>query len=271
MSVRIARPRTIVAKEKPLSIEEAALACPAIITKEAGPTVMAGYQRLDTESLIRQFEALGYGISQVNQERSNSWQDAYAKHMVRMRPLKKFTPRKDRKVGDSVEEAVIVNAHNGSSKLHVLVGIWRFVCTNGLMTGDTISGFHYRHTGAAREIANAVVEQMAKKVLPQLEALTSRMHTTRLNQEGQLRLANDALRLRWGFDAPVQAEMLLNINRPEDKGDSVWHVYNRIQENVLRGGFTEARRNAAVRPLENVTRVVNVNRSLWDAAASFVM
>ena len=268
MSVRIAMPRTIMAKEQPLSIEEAAKTCPAILTKEAGPTVMAGYQRLDTEAIIRQFQEMGYGISQVSQERSKGWEDNFAKHMVRMRPLNKFRPKEARKVGDAVEEAVIVNAHNGSSKLHCLVGIWRFICTNGLMTGDTISGFHYRHTGIAREIVAAVVEQMAKEVLPQLEAVTAKMHRTTLGRDVQLGFAANAARLRWGDTAPVRYEELLAVRRPEDKGDSVWQVYNRVQENLLQGGFSEARRNVAVRPLENVTRVVNVNRSLWDTAAA---
>ena len=34
----------------------------------------------------------------------------------------------------------------------------------------------------------------------------------------------------------MQSEELIKINRREDKGNDLWTVFNRVQENMLKGG-----------------------------------
>ena len=264
----VATKRVVFAQEHPIPFDAAAKACPAMVARTLGPTVMPShYQHISTGALVKQFEELGYGIASVSSERGGGWQDEFAKHMVRLRPVKAFRPRESRRVGDYVPEIVLVNAHNGSSKLHLLAGLWRFLCANGMMAGETVAGFHFRHAGSSsKDIAEESASQMAKIIVPQMEAQVEAMQAKKLSRDQIQLYGEQARQLRWGDAATVRLEDVLQDRRAEDKGSTAWQVYNRVQENVLRGGFVQATRNAQVRPLESVTRVVQVNRDLWDMA-----
>ena len=45
-------------------------------------------------------------------------------------------------------------------------------------------------------------------------------------------MATDAATLRFGKNHRINVEQLLNTVRDEDRGDDVWTVFNRIQENL---------------------------------------
>jgi hypothetical protein len=55
-------------------------------------------------------------------------------------------------------------------------------------------------------------------------------------------------------------EKLLQSRRPEDENNSVWTVYNRVQENIMSGieGFS--------RPIRGYSDSVRVNQLLWKGA-----
>ena len=83
----------------------------------------------------------------------------------------------------------------------------------------------------------------ALKVAERFESLAAqveRMEQRRLLKDEQLTLAERALALR--FPQPEQSGMqpsqLLTCRRAEDVGDDLWRVYNRCQENLLRGGLS---------------------------------
>jgi hypothetical protein len=61
-------------------------------------------------------------------------------------------------------------------------------------------------------------------------------------------------------DIERMAQRLLTVRREEDNGDTAWQVYNRVQENVVRGieGVT--------RPLRGYDDHIRVNRLLWKGA-----
>ena len=47
-----------------------------------------------------------------------------------------------------------------------------------------------------------------------------------------VQIANNAMDLRFGPNNGIDSIQLLNIHRQEDKGNDLWTVYNRIQENI---------------------------------------
>lgn len=50
--------------------------------------------------------------------------------------------------GDAVcLRIVVVNSYDQSSALRVVVGAFRFVCSNGMMIGEEYAGYSHRHTG----------------------------------------------------------------------------------------------------------------------------
>ena len=69
----------------------------------------------------------------------------------------------------------------------------------------------------------------------------------------------------------MEAETLLKAWRPEDEGASLWNTLNRLQENLIRGGVSDARRDRrgklrSVRMLRGIDSKVSLNKALWGLA-----
>lgn len=78
-------------------------------------------------------------------------------------------------------------------------------------------------------------------------------------------LTDDELRLH----VPSSPDMLLRSNRREDEKNDLWTVYQRTQENVIRGG--QPGRNAKggrarTRAINSIDGDLKTNRFLWSLA-----
>ena len=112
-----------------------------------------------------------------------------------------------------------------------------------------------------------------------VEEHSDAMKSLQLVEREELAFAHAALALRFGerpsettgeqLPAPVTAAQLTQARRAEDKDRSLWSTFQRIQENVMRGGQTG--RNAQgkriqTRPVGSIDRGVSLNRALWMLA-----
>jgi hypothetical protein len=50
---------------------------------------------------------------------------------------------------------VLLNSHDGTSSYQMLAGMFRFVCSNGLVCGDTVADVRVPHKG---DVAGLVIE-----------------------------------------------------------------------------------------------------------------
>jgi hypothetical protein len=80
--------------------------------------------------------------------------------------------------------------------------------------------------------------------------------------------------LRGGGRTPNAEELaeILKVRRPEDEGNSLWVVFNRIQESVVRGGqmFVDARgRMREQKAIRNLDKSLKMNQELWALAESY--
>jgi hypothetical protein len=86
-------------------------------------------------------------------------------------------------------------------------------------------------------------------------------------------LADDVV-VRGSYATGGTVQSLLTPHRIADGYDDAWTVFNRIQENVIRGGaliksFSERNTDGSYRKARAVNSVaenVRVNRELWDIA-----
>jgi hypothetical protein len=62
----------------------------------------------------------------------------------------------------------------------------------------------------------------------------------------------------------IRAADLLQTRRTADTGDSVWKIYNVIQENVIRGGISAGARRT--RAINSPVRDVEVNKDIFTLA-----
>jgi len=155
----------------------------------------------------------------------------------------------------------------------MLAGVFRFVCCNGLVCGTVSNDIRLPHKG---KIQDDVIEG-AFRVLDDFEAIdasTEAMKAQGLDAGEEYAFATAALALRYGGSeeqpsAPVTAGQLVEARRSGDRGSSLWATFQRVQENIMRGGqpgrSTQGRR-IRTRPVGSIDRTVNLNRALWVLA-----
>jgi hypothetical protein len=79
------------------------------------------------------------------------------------------------------------------------------------------------------------------------------------------------LKLRISTDrTPEEYEIMeiLNPRRDADKANTLWHTFNRVQENLIKGGYQMNNRTA--RAITNPMEDMVLNQGLWQIADRFV-
>ena len=142
------------------------------------------------------------------------------------------------------------------------------------MVGKVVDDIRIPHKG---NIQGEVIEG-AFRVLEEFEtvdASTEGMKALTLKPEEEGAFATAALALRFGERTedqpppPITAEQLIEARRPEDLGHSLWTTFQRVQENVMRGGQpgrSAQGRRLHTRPVGSIDRGVSLNRALWVLA-----
>lgn len=263
--------RIVAADGEPLTNDMLRAAVPSIFATEAHESRSERFAPVPTVTVLDGLRNEGFEPFSAVQARTRVEGKAeFTKHMVRLRHRSLTNT-----AGDCFE-IVLVNANDGTSAYQMIPGFFRFVCANGLMTGDTFGEVKVRHSGNAigeviegayrvLEDAPLVAEQVAAWkgiTLQDAErlALAESAHVLRFPKAGQEGEA----------PAPVQAEALLRRRRIEDSGRDLWTAFNIVQENTVKGGLSGRVRNAEGRMQRRTTREVagidqsrSLNRALW--------
>ena len=247
-----------------LTLERLREKAPAAFADNPFGRVSASYRFISTRELVGALLDAGFIATEARQTRARGERAGFARHLLRFRPqLREVT------LEDAIPEIVIVNAHDGTSAYQVRAGLYRPICTNGLMTklGD-FGVIHVPHRGNV--VANIV--EAAQRILGEFEpvAVAVRgMVATYLSDRAQLEFAEVAVAIRWRDEMPVRPRQLLGARRPADIGDDLWRIYNTVQENLIRGGVTSqtaSGRLSRTRGIRAIREDVRINTQLWQAA-----
>ncbi|EEB7433629.1 DUF932 domain-containing protein, partial [Salmonella enterica] len=163
----------------------------------------------------------------------------------------------------------ILNSHDGSSSYQLLPGYFRQVCTNSLVCGQSFGEIRVPHRG---DIAEKVIEGAydVLGVFDRVEEKREAMQSLQLPPPAQQALAKAALTYRFGEEhQPVTATQILTPRRYEDRKDDLWSVFNRIQENLLKGGLsgrTAKGKRTHTRAVNGIDGDIRLNRALWVMA-----
>jgi hypothetical protein len=240
---------------------------PSVFTTEAMPTVSAKYQFVQTSDVLADLRNTGYEVVEAHQSKSMTDDGhPYVKHQLRLIHGDYISGKVS--VGDTLPELSVVNAHNRSSSFILRAALKRLACNNGLMVaaGD-LGMFRVMHTDKAihDHIVEAIklVEGVHREfALPTIEAMKTKMLTAAEQRD----FALGATLLKWNEFRENHIEPLLVARRPEDEGDDLWTVLNRVQENAVRGGYAavdRAGRNVKASGIKAVDRDIDFNSRLW--------
>lgn len=248
--------------DHPLTDDQIRNVAPSIFADAAHESRSARYTYIPTSDVLLGLRREGFQPFMVCQTRvRNQDKREHTKHMIRMRHAGQITSRE-------ANEIILLNSHDGSSSFQLLAGMFRFVCSNGLVVGDAVADHRLRHSG---DIVGEVIDG-AFKVLDGFETATAQrdaMQALTLNDGEQTAFARAALALKYDEGegaAPVTERQVLSPRRFEDNRSDMWSVFNRTQENLVKGGLrgrNAAGRTTTTRPVNGIDQSVKLNRALW--------
>lgn len=243
-----------------------------------GPTnanVSEKYLHVNTETIIDDLEKLGWKPVTAAQRKSRGKGTIFSKHMVSFQNPDIMI--KGKNGDDAYPRIILTNSHDGFNSFQFRVGIYRLVCSNGLVVADEeFSAFRIRHTGYTFEELRTVVSQAVNDLPNKVEVL-NKMQVRMLTSQEQRQLAIDAMQLRSNkIDAEYDEETiqdLLTPTREADKGDSLWAIFNIVQEKITQGGYSAALKGAKVRKVRKIKsfeKDLEINQKLFKMATALV-
>ena len=240
------------------------------------PDVSSKYLFVNTETIIDDLEKLGWLPVQAAQRKSRkAGGTIFSKHMVAFQnPNIKITSKDG---DDAYPRILLTNSHDGMQAFKFSVGIFRLVCSNGLVVADEqFSDFKIKHKGYTFEELRNVVRQ-AVEDLPNRVQVMNDMKNRILTEDEKRKMALDAMLIRAGvkelqYDEETITD-ILDPKRDEDKGDDLWRVFNVIQEKITQGDFHAALTGAKVRKVRKIKsfeKDMKVNKELFKLATALV-
>ena len=240
------------------------------------PDVSNKYLFVNTETIIDDLEKLGWLPVQAAQRKARKKEGTiFSKHMVAFQnPEIKITSKDG---DDAYPRILLTNSHDGMQAFKFSVGIFRLVCSNGLVVADEqFSDFKIKHKGYSFEELRNVVRQ-AVEDLPNRVQVMNDMKSRILTVTEKRKLAIDAMLIRAGVNTLQYDEEtideILEPKRKADKGDDLWRVFNVIQEKVTQGEFHAALKGAKVRKVRKIKsfeKDMKVNKELFKLATNLI-
>lgn len=251
---------------EPASIVELQHVVPAVFNTQPHPNLFDRYKLVPTVLLIEIMDELGWGVSYAAQmEPKDKHYANTAKHLLRFRQKNQFMNQGF----EWFHELAFLGSHDGSTASWLYQGIFRLVCLNGMVTGSSHASLRVTHRDGSLE---TLLEGLKAMATYNLNDVIQAMKLRETTQEERHYLAKEAFGLRWSPD-PLLFTTLLHTRREEDAYNNLWSVLNRIQENMMLGGFEttgpSGRRGRAM-PLRDVGATIKHNRALWTAAEALI-
>jgi hypothetical protein len=258
--------RSASAFDQGLTLESLRARAPAVLAESAHERTSRKYTFIPTSQVLNGLMQVGLVPVDARQTNTRSSSPVHARHVVRLR--RRFETVR---LHDSVPEIVLLNSHDGTSAYQLRMGLFRVVCTNGLIVSrGAFPGYCVSHRGNVVDEVVTSALKMAEN-FEGLAAEVARMEQRPMFKDEQVRFAERALQIRYPIisDSGMEPSRLLNCRRPEDVGDDLWSTLNRVQENLLRGGLTRRSvrgRLTRTRAITSIKEDVRLNGRLWDVA-----
>jgi len=232
---------------------------PAIFTKTPSPKVSNRYSFADSEYYLQKFIDADWFIHSARQVSKSE----YAPHQVILRNKDIAT------VGDLLPQLIFTNSHNGIKKMTMDTGIYRLVCSNGLVVPTSITqSLSIKHIDLGDSTTDTIVNSFYEKV-PIIMNNIDRMRNKILTDDEIDNFTYNALQIRFTNAVGININDVVKPLRLEDNSDDLWTVFNVVQEKLIRGGIQLPSKRRS-RPINNFVNDNNINTKLWELAEQYI-
>ena len=258
------------------------------------------YSFVPTMNVVNDLRALGYEVVDAVQVKARKKStNGYQKHMITFEhPKYKLDQVKEVEIADGETETqvqkpteypqiLLTNSHDGGNAFTLSAGIFRLVCSNGLVIKtEDYGSARLVHKGYSFEAVQKLVKEFEETVSEVLNKITE-MKKVELTKEQQIEFAKKAALLRFtaksynedNISDVVSIDDLLNVERKEDAGNGLYEVFNRVQESLIQGKYLYAINGKVdrqvgkarkARPIKNFKQSIEVNKKLSALAFELV-
>lgn len=245
--------------------------------------VSSKYVHVPTSRVIEDLISMGWQPVQAAQRRGRAGKTSvFSKHMIKFQNPNLIIKGND---GDDVfPQIILTNSHDGTQSFKFMMGLYRLVCSNGLVIADEeFASFKIRHMGYSFEDLQGLITNAVEELPKKVEVINT-MKNIELTDKQQKDLAFKAFLLRQGIAleseqakevkiADEVLENILEVQRGEDAGNDLWVTFNRVQEAITQGGFQGALQGAKIRKVRKIKsfeKDLKLNQQLFDLALQYV-
>lgn len=264
-----------------LTKEDIERICPkATYVEPTNPKLSNKYVQAHTMTVVEDLEKLGWYPVQAKQcrDKKNS-SGIHSFHMIALQnPDVKITKTLDNgeKIVDAYPRIILTNSHDGFNSFKFMVGLFRMVCSNGLVVcNNQMVDMSIRHINYNFEELRKIVASAIEQV-PNIVNTMNDMRNIILTDEQKTALATEVVKIRKGVedddnyivDADVVEDILTPV-RAEDNGQDLWTIFNICQEKMIKGGFGFRGATNKLRKQRGITSIKNdidFNQKLWITA-----
>ena len=254
-----------------LTLAQAIEKAPAITATQPHSRIKSPkYCFTNSEEIIENLDTLGFKLTAAKQSKSsNGDMRTYGTHILRFGNPELYIKGSDGSI-EGRPELVFINDHMGNRPVTFEAGIFRLVCENGLVIkSQDFGGFRERHTrfdfeGLKRMIAEKVGGM--KSIVEKISVWNGKI----MSDSERFAFAAEAVALRLSGDRkPENYELheILTPKRDADRSKSLWHTFNVVQENLIKGGYQMNERQA--RAITNPIQDIKINQDLWQLAEAY--
>lgn len=253
----------LIRRDHPLTHEELMQHTPSVFGEEKHVSRSERYAYIPTITLLESLQREGFQPFFACQTRvRDQSRREHTKHMLRLRRAGQIT-------GQQVPEIILLNSHDGSSSYQMLPGLFRSVCCNGLVCGTSLGEVRVPHKGnVVEKVIEGAYEVLG--VFDRVEEKRDAMQSLLLPPPAQQALAKAALTYRFGEGhQPVTESQVLSARRWQDEQNDLWSVFNRLQENLSKGGLSGRSvqgKRSRTRAVNGIDGDIKLNRALWVMA-----
>lgn len=249
-----------------LTKEQIIAKAPSIYSDEPIDSVSSRYKFVPTYKIIPTLKEAGFYPILVGQSKSRSEEDKlYTKHILQFRHISHLMqPDEDEEYLD----IVITSSHNTKSSFSIDLAIVRTICQNTLYTPSERFIHHkIRHTGFTTQKVKDAIEEI-KSAMPKIKDEIKRFKNISLTPIEEKSLAQTALNIRFDKETHhVNVDQFLKVSREADSQNSLWVVYNRVQEAMIRGGLKGINRitgkKFTSKPVQAIDASLKLNKRLF--------
>lgn len=255
-----------------ISMEVAKQQAPAIFATEPASYINQNrYHFTPTFEIIDMMKDMGYLLTGAKQSNTKiALRRNHGVHIVEFQHPDLYVKDSTTNEVEARPTIVMVNSSDGSRPFDFQMGMFRLVCSNGLIVkSKDLGGFKERHTKYNFADLKSMISSKVDMLPKTIEKINS-WNGIEMSSRQRFDFAKQALELRMGTDRQAEEyeiRSILDPKRSADKHNNLWCTYNVVQENLIRGGFQLNERQA--RPITNPWQDLELNKGLWSLAEKF--